>query len=348
MTYSNISDIVLLGAGASKSDGAPIQSELFSDYFSKFKKKKQDGTLSKFFNDFFGIDVNSAPSNDQFPTFEEVLGVLELSISRNESFRSYPLTPANPIIQQIREELILLIAEILSQRLKGKRKTGYHQKLVERLINQNDLSTTGFISLNYDILIDNVLTEIYPEYDLDYCVEFTNYERKKDWKRPRTDNAVVLCKLHGSLNWLYCPTCISLSLTPKRDDAATTIVKPKKCIQCGALTVPILIPPTFFKVMSNIYLQEIWKIADVLLLRAKRIFFCGYSFPDADIHVKYLFKRAEINRKKPLEVFIINNHKDKKQIDKNYEEARYKRFFGRRTKVSYTDKSFEDFSINGL
>ena len=179
-------------------------------------------------------------------------------------------------------------------------------------------------------------------------VEFTNYERKHDWKRPRTDNAVTLCKLHGSLNWLYCPTCISLTLTPKRDDAATTIVKPKKCIQCGALTVPILIPPTFFKVMSNIYLQEIWKIADILLLRAKRIFFCGYSFPDADIHVKYLFKRSEINRTKPLEVFIINNHKDKKQIDKDYEEVRYKRFFGHRTKLSYMEKSFEDFSINGL
>ena len=49
MTYSNITDIVFLGAGASKSDGAPIQSELFGDYFSKFKKKKQNATLSQVF-----------------------------------------------------------------------------------------------------------------------------------------------------------------------------------------------------------------------------------------------------------------------------------------------------------
>ena len=207
---------------------------------------------------------------------------------------------------------------------------------------------TAFISLNYDILIDNALTDIYPKYDLDYCVDFTNYERKNDWKRPRPKKAISLCKLHGSLNWLFCHTCISLSLTIKRNDAATTIVKPKKCTQCGTFAVPILIPPTFFKVMSNIYLQEIWKKTDILLLRAKRIFFCGYSFPDADVHVKYIIKRAEINRKKPLEVFIINNHKDKKEIDKEYEEARYRRFFGGRTKIFYTDKSFEDFSIHGL
>lgn len=348
MKNTKITDIVFLGAGASKSDGAPIQSELFGDYFSKSTGTSPSDPLSIFFNDFFGIDVKSGPPHDEYPTFEEVLGVLELAISRNESFRGYPLTPANPKIQQIREELILLIAKILSQKLKGKRKVGYHHKLIERLINKNKLLNTGFISLNYDILIDNALTDIYPNYDLDYCVDFTNYEKTNDWKTPQADKSVILCKLHGSLNWLFCPTCISLSLTPKRNDAATTIIKPKKCSQCGTYSVPILIPPTFFKVMSNIYLQEVWKRADYLLLHAKRIFFCGYSFPDADVHIKYLFKRAEINRKKPLEVFIINHYEGKEPTNAKYESARYKRFFGGRVKVLYTDKSFEEFSTVGI
>ncbi len=100
--------------------------------------------------------------------------------------------------------------------------------------------------------------------------------------------------------------------------------------------------------MSNIYLQEVWKRADNLLLHAKRIFFCGYSFPDADVHIKYLFKRAEINRKKTLEVFIINHYEGKEPINAKYESARYKRFFGGRAKVLYTDKSFEEFSAVGI
>ena len=99
MRNSKITDIVFLGAGASKSDGAPIQSELFGDYFSKLTGTSRSDPLSTFFNDFFGIDVNSGPPHDEYPTFEEVLGVLELAISRNESFRGYPLTPANPKIQ---------------------------------------------------------------------------------------------------------------------------------------------------------------------------------------------------------------------------------------------------------
>ena len=38
----------------------------------------------------------------------------------------------------------------------------------------------------------------------------------------------------------------------------------------------------------------------------KNIFFCGYSLPDADIQIKYLLKRAQINRDSDLHVFVAN------------------------------------------
>ena len=41
MTYSNITDAL----GPQSADGAPIADELFGNYFSKFKKKKQNATL---------------------------------------------------------------------------------------------------------------------------------------------------------------------------------------------------------------------------------------------------------------------------------------------------------------
>ena len=100
--------------------------------------------------------------------------------------------------------------------------------------------------------------------------------------------------------------------------------------------------------MSNFYLQEIWRKAENALKQAKRIFFCGYSFPDADIHIKYLLKRVEINRGSTPEIFIINNHKGKSDDQRENEELRYKRFFKNSQKVHHTNQSFENFCEQGI
>jgi len=349
-----IEDIILLGAGASASEGAPLQGDLFREYFSSYQTEKDyrinnemDQSLVQFFKTFFGIDIKSGDLNSvSFPTFEEILGILELALNREESFKDYSLTPDKPWIQRIREDLIFLIAIILDKKLRLEVK--HHKKLVNRLKREQKLSKTGFISLNYDILIDNALVDIYPSYDLDYGVEFTNFEKQDDWKRSEAKKSVCLYKLHGSLNWLYCPTCISLTLTPKEKRVATLVFKPQNCEVCGSEMVPIIIPPTFFKVMSNFYLQEVWHKAEKALKQAKRIFFCGYSFPDADIHIKYILKRVEINRGSTPEIFIINNHEGKSDYQKKSEELRYKRFFKDNHKVHYTDQSFENFCERGV
>ena len=57
--------------------------------------------------------------------------------------------------------------------------------------------------------------------------------------------------------------------------------------------------------MSNRYLQEIWYKSEKALKEAKNIYFCGYSFPDADIHIKYLLKRAEINGNSNLNILLL-------------------------------------------
>lgn len=215
--------------------------------------------------------------------------------------------------------------------------------LIKRLIEEEKILKTDFISLNYDIILDNVLTDIQMDHDLDlnYGIEFTNFEKKDGWKRPRPSKAVNLYKPHGSLNWLYCPTCISTTLTPKEKGVVKLIFEPQKCENCGSEMIPIIIPPTFFKVMSNRYLQEIWYKTGDALKKAKKIYFCGYSFPDADIHIKYLLKRAEINGNSNPEIHIINNS-NKRDI-----KLRYERFF-KSNKINWTGQKFEEFCKNGL
>jgi hypothetical protein len=164
-----------------------------------------------------------------------------------------------------------------------------------------------------------------------------------------------LLKVHGSLNWLYCPACNALDFFPTEKIAAQIIQQPNlmTCPSCQEPRAPILIPPTFFKVMSNFYLQQIWKKAEHILREAEHLIFCGYSFPDADLHFKYLLKRGEINRPghspKPLEVFIINEHpagdpKPKTDEQRKEEQGRYLRFFREKKLVHWTKLSFADFA----
>jgi hypothetical protein len=347
-----IENVIVLGAGASAPEGAPLQGALFKEYFSSYQKKdfsvyhEMDRDLATFFLQFFGIDVdNDDLEGISFPTFEEVLGILELALNRNESFRDYGISSLNPTIQKVREHLILLIALILDEKLKTR--GIFHRELIETLVHEGSLQASSFISLNYDILIDNAIIESRErnDLDLDYGVEFTNFDREHNWPRPRPGKSILLHKLHGSLNWLYCPTCISLTLTPHEKGIIQLKWRPNECVcpKCRTLSTPIVIPPTFFKVMGNFYLQEIWRQTEQSLMQAKRIVFCGYSFPDADIHVKYLLKRVEVNRGSMPDIFVVNNHAGKSLEQKKTEKDRYTRFFSDQRKVRYTDCSFEGF-----
>lgn len=362
-----IDDVILLGAGASMSEGAPSQANLFKDFFIRFHNNgytqytdsyEGEGSeerllemydlLSKFFKNFFDLNTNDHKnlSKFEFPTFEEALGILELAINRQESFKGFSLNSDDQGIQRIRESLVFLIALIIDETLR--RGHINHKNLVRRLDQNNKLIKTSFISLNYDILIDNALVDLYPRYHLDYGTNFINYSQKDNWHRPIPSKSVKLYKIHGSLNWLYCPTCISLKLSPKEKKAATLVFRRQKCKICNSEMIPIIIPPTFFKVMSNYHLQQIWHESERSLKEAERIFFCGYSFPDADIHIKYLLKRAELFKGIVPEIYIINNNENKTDYQRKIEESRYKRFFKNIQNVNYTDLSFEEFCQNGI
>lgn len=77
-----IEEIVFLGAGASAADGAPVQNRLFKEYFANRPPKDAiSQSLSQFFKDFFGIDTSKNLKNIEFPTFEEILGILEISLT---------------------------------------------------------------------------------------------------------------------------------------------------------------------------------------------------------------------------------------------------------------------------
>ncbi|HSQ90236.1 SIR2 family protein [Romboutsia sp.] len=345
---------IFLGAGASAAENSPIQNELFSEYFKSLTPKDFDNYMNKelykFFKQMFNIDViNDDMEKVNFPTFEEVLGLLDLAEQRRESFKNFGLETLNKksaSIRFLRQYLILLMAKAI-HKSEGRRNE-YHKMLVDNLLKENLLENTTFISANYDIHIDNTIASLYSEKKqhimLDYGVDFTNFYLENEWEKP-VEPCVKLYKIHGSLNWLYCPICNSLTLTPYEGGVMRLLdnIKEAKCLECKEITVPIIIPPTYFKNMSNVFISTVWRNVEKTLRKSDVLVFCGYSFADADIHIKYMLKRVQSSREKsPLKIMVFNNYDAKKEYSLKKEEDRYKRFLGE--DVVYTRNSFQDFA----
>lgn len=348
---------IFLGAGASAAEKLPIQSELFSRYFKDIALKDQESDmnieLKRFFKQMFNINIFEDDLNTvNFPTFEEVLGLLDLAEHRRESFKNFGLETLNrrsDSIRFVRQYLILLMAQAIYNTSDSNNK--YHKLLIKNLYSENLLSDTTFISANYDIHIDNTISELYNNENklmLDYGVDFTNFNIEGHWCRP-SEPSIKLYKIHGSLNWLFCPICNSLTLTPYEGGVIRLLknIRDAKCLECDESTIPIIIPPTFFKDMSNVFISNVWNKTERALRDTDVLVFCGYSFPDADIHIKYMIKRVQTSRRKsPLKIIVFNNHENKQLDSLKKEEERYKRFLGEG--VVFTNKSFQDFALDPI
>ena len=291
--------------------------------------KQQSEVLSEFEDRFDSLNQEKADLNTQ----------IEDLTKEQEKLTSY-----------ISQNYNLLITNALTDRNTGiiitNEKNDYSEE-IENLIKEDLLKDTTFISVNYDIHIDNTIAGLYKKDNpimLDYGVDFTNFDFRHSWKKPQSP-IVKLYKIHGSLNWLYCPVCNSLTITPYEGGIMRLLdnIDEAKCLACDEITIPIIIPPTYFKNMTNVFVSTVWREVEKTLRESDLLIFCGYSFSDADIHIKYMIKRVQTSRKKaPLKFMVFNSYEGKREDSKRKEEERYKRFLGEG--VIFTDNSFEEFA----
>lgn len=344
---------IFLGGGASAAEGAPVQSMLFKKYFKALRAETNysDCTivseLRAYFKQMFYIDVLQDDLDKiNFPTFEEAIGLLDLAVRKRQSFRDFDLenlAQNSNRIGYIRQYLVLLMAEVLEEKTTVVR--GFHRELVAHLAEFGCLMDTIFISTNYDLLIDRALA-CKDGIVIDYGIEFTKDIKKNGlFPTPKSASLVALYKVHGSLNWSYCPTCNSLNLIDDQQGILNLLTDPLQalCANCQSIRTPVIVPPTFFKDMSNSFINVVWHKAEMSLKDIGHLIFCGYSFPDADMHIKYLIKRIQTNRTDKLKITVINNYPGKKPEMLNEEQERYQRFLG--TDICFTNNTFEDFCL---
>jgi hypothetical protein len=87
--------VLFLGAGASAAEGAPMQRDLFTSYFGEVAETGDQQVwaeeVANFFLRAFAVDVRRIAEHERLPTFEEVLGMIDLATSRNEGLYEMPL-----------------------------------------------------------------------------------------------------------------------------------------------------------------------------------------------------------------------------------------------------------------
>lgn len=209
-----------------------------------------------------------------------------------------------------------------------------YDRLVDYGLDLDDANC--FVTFNYDLLLDKAVSinnhRILGDYNLPFRTvsNFSSYNRIREGGRRKGD--VDILKLHGSLNWARCLNCYDLHLAFHHQyERIPTLT----CEGCGSKVAPVLIPPILRKDIAGYGIESLWVKAQDHLSLADRIIIVGYSFPDADIESKWLFKRAvAMGVKKPHLTLVEPSVAVRNKITK---------LFGKTVSGFDFYKSFEEF-----
>jgi len=306
--------VVIFGAGATKACGGPLTSEILPLAFRNRQSIANEGfieVLDKFLVQNFHVPACIDSREDRhYPSLPLLIGLIDIAVDRKHSIGS---RWGGNDLARVREALDYVIFAIIEHGLSSI--TNHYQSFLSK-IHESTGKPPTVISLNYDIIADNSLAACserptepigFPDFGFpDYgCDVATPIYRE-------TPKFGKLLKLHGSLNWLYCPCCHRLDIGVSENGrymakALELLYMAEQdrgglgqryrchgspCPDCRTSVKPVMISPTYMKDYRNPHIALTWYLADRALRQADRAIFVGYSMPSDDVDVIYLLKRA--------------------------------------------------------
>lgn len=352
--------LFIFGAGASIAEGAPLQKDILSLIIDsndeRLNASEAAAIVKSFINESFDV------SGGLYPSLESVFGYLDYFISKKESLgKNYPTAK----ILEIRQALIQLIHYVIA--IPGINKKGVYKQFWEKVAAEN--RNISVITMNYDTLLDEAFDFLYPDKSyIDYCVSLMNYHHYPEigafnwWINPRepvpiwnggNPKPIKLIKIHGSVNWKYCNCCNQVLLTPwdTQIDLSSMCFKGYIYASCEnpeteefELACPLdgnkfetfIVPPSHIKELSHPAINKLFDEAALEIRKTKQIIFVGYSFPEADVHIKALLKK---NLPQDLTLHVVDPFLNK-NIESNYKCLS--------KNVIFYKEMFEDFIENNL
>lgn len=330
--------VFFFGAGSSYSQGIPLQSEIFPQILklegNEFGAPECVQRVKLFVDEHF-------KTKDSTPNLEEIFGFIEYFIREDMVLGS---TWRQQELRELKRYLIKCIHYVISK--PKKENDAIHEfwnnvKLFNKEI--------AIITTNYDCLLEDNFGQCYPDMLLDFCVDFANFEGDAvglhpfnwwdDATKPgryfENSTRIKLLKVHGSLNWRYCECCERVFLTPfnndlkpdKNDDGQLITHCPYHKIELGS----ILRPPSHVELNSNYLTKRLMREASKIFETVEHLVFIGYSFPEADVHLRAILRRS-LNPE--CYITVINKSRSEELID---------RYLSINNRVMYRRTSFEDF-----
>lgn len=323
--------VFVFGAGASKECGGPLTHEILPRAFDPdqkpdYKVPELVEKVSDCLVQHFHVPANVLERTvDDYPPLPLLLSLLDLAIDQDRPL-VFPDSTCCAEGQRQRQERLwshdrlsmarraieYVIYAVLDAPLANVAHNWY-----ERLFRSLGFADRGsargpsVISLNYDILIDKVLFKIAADHGGDdarpsYACDI----QTEPYLRRKTTYGELL-KLHGSLNWLYCPSCrrleIGMSPSGSLGDRCPALDElhrqhpleqhydsgsPCSCPDCETPFRAVMVAPSRAKDYRNPHIQAIWYRAERVLRKADHVYFVGYSLPDDDVEVIDLLRRG--------------------------------------------------------
>jgi len=331
--------VLVLGAGATKACNGPLTNEILFEADQAVSNIEREGYLSlldRFLEDVFRLPPRSLRARFSYPGLPLIMSLIDTAIDRGQPLQSkYNVAT----LREVRAAIEYVIFAVLEHKLRGAIPP-LHSRATDLLFRAG--MEPRIISLNYDIIADNMLAarsqDRFPDYGCDIQTEIY-----RNWGK-----AGKLFKLHGSLNWLYCPNCNRLDVAVSRsgwgfskaleqlfmsDGGEANDLEHRytchgsPCKNCGTFVRPVMITPTQKKDYRNPHIAQVWYKAEEVLRSANAVIFVGYSMPPDDVEVVYLFKRG-LEHLPAHQITVVEFDKENRPVTENEVGQRYQSVFG--------------------
>lgn len=335
--------VFIFGAGASYPDGVPLQADIIPKILKDKDPQLRMSQVSKRIKRFL---TRNFSHNGQYPSLEEVFGFMDFFINNDINLSK---EWDKQELLRIKADLSKVLHYIIS---KSTSNSNNFLLFWEKIKEKNP--EVGVITTNYDTLMDESFDRIYPQCLIDYCIDFINYRYPDeitpfDWwidpKKPTNvfnngiPTRIKLIKIHGSLSWKYCNCCGQVALTPwqhqinlKLDSYESFLdTQVSECPFDGNRLSSLIQVPTHLKTNTNYIFVKLYDEAAFLVRNSNQLVFIGYSFPEADVHIRALVRRCFSERGR----IIVINKSRAKDLRHRYETLA--------KNVEYYEMTFERF-----
>lgn len=309
--------VYFLGAGATKAacKEVPINQDLVRRALGDFSGTIQAQSINVF------ID-NLSKQRKDFPRDNQIWNLLDYIIQQGKSASS------KHSLEQVAELRTGLISLVIREFEKSLRNA--NTQIFEDFVTKIEHTKASIISTNYDIMIDNAFSNKSFNYGakMRKVISRAHLDGASGLRRPEeagcpgglwlNQGNIPILKIHGSLNWLYCPKCDEVDITIREKGARELVEADFYCCDknCTSKYEPLLITPTMYKSYENRIIKETWNCAEKELEDAENIVFIGYSLKEEDYQIRCLLMKALLNKDRNYKSVTVVEMEPKTPKDK--------------------------------